>query len=137
MSPRLRRFVLPVAVIVAIGVAASVAVMAGLFEPSVVEASARAPLTPDQMKALVERGRYLTRMADCAACHTADGGAPFAGGRPFPMPFGTLYASNITPDPETGIGKWSMVRRNSSICSHGDHPLIAFGPCSKSQSKSH
>ena len=107
MSPRLRRFVLPVAVIVAIGVAASVAVMAGLFETSVVAASARAPLTPDQMKALVERGRYLTRMADCAACHTAEGGAPFASGRPFPMPFGTLYASNITPDPETGIGRWT------------------------------
>jgi mono/diheme cytochrome c family protein len=107
MSPRLRRFLLPVAVVVAIGAAAALAVMAGLFEPSVVEASARTPLKADEMKALVERGRYLTRTADCAACHTAEGGAPFAGGQPFPMPFGTLYATNITPDPETGIGRWS------------------------------
>lgn len=106
-SPRLRRFALVAAVVVGIGVVAALAVMAGLFEPSVVDASARSPLTPDQMKALVERGRYLTRAADCAACHTADDGAPLAGGRPFPMPFGTLYATNITPDPETGIGRWS------------------------------
>ena len=107
MSPRLRRFALAAAIVIAIGAAGALAVMAGLFEPSVVEASARTPLKADEMKALVERGRYLARMADCAACHTAEGGASFAGGRPFPMPFGTLYATNITPDPETGIGRWS------------------------------
>lgn len=107
MSPRLRRFAFAVAVVIGIGAAGAIAVMAGLFEPSVVEASARTPLRADEMKALVDRGRYLTRMADCAACHTAEGGAPFAGGQPFPMPFGTLYATNITPDPETGIGRWS------------------------------
>lgn len=53
------------------------------------------------------RGEYITRMADCEACHTAMGGAPFAGGRPFVLPFGTIYAPNITPDRETGIGKWT------------------------------
>jgi mono/diheme cytochrome c family protein len=53
------------------------------------------------------RGEYITRMADCEACHTAKGGAPFAGGRPFVLPFGTIYTPNITPDPETGIGKWT------------------------------
>lgn len=53
------------------------------------------------------RGKYLTEAADCEACHTAKGGPPFAGGRPFVLPFGTLYTPNITPDPETGIGKWS------------------------------
>ena len=46
-------------------------------------------------------------MADCAACHTANGGAPFAGGRAFVLPFGTIYTPNLTPDPETGIGKWT------------------------------
>ena len=55
----------------------------------------------------VARGKYLTDAADCAACHTAKGGAPFAGGRPFKLPFGTLYTSNITPDRETGIGNWT------------------------------
>jgi mono/diheme cytochrome c family protein len=106
-SPFVRRLALAAAVVVGIGAVGALAVMAGLFEPSVVEASARTPLTPDQMKALVERGRYLARAADCTACHTAEGGAPLAGGRAFPMPFGTLYATNITPDPETGIGRWS------------------------------
>ena len=52
----------------------------------------------------VERGRYLAVLGDCAACHTAPGGAPFAGGVALQTPFGTLVAPNITPDPDTGIG---------------------------------
>lgn len=55
----------------------------------------------------VERGKYLTRAADCEACHTAEDGEPFAGGRAFVLPFGTLYSTNITPDQETGIGHYS------------------------------
>jgi mono/diheme cytochrome c family protein len=55
----------------------------------------------------VARGRYLTDAADCQACHTREGGAPFAGGRAFKTQFGTLYSSNITQDRETGIGAWS------------------------------
>jgi len=55
----------------------------------------------------LERGRYLVAAGDCAACHTADGGAPFAGGRAIPTPFGTIYSTNITPDKDTGIGRWS------------------------------
>jgi mono/diheme cytochrome c family protein len=53
------------------------------------------------------RGEYLTRAADCFACHTAPGGKPLAGGLAFKLPFGTLYSPNITPDRETGIGAWS------------------------------
>lgn len=56
---------------------------------------------------LVERGEYLTRAADCMVCHTAKDGVPFAGGRAFVLPFGTLYSTNITPDAETGIGNYS------------------------------
>ncbi len=57
---------------------------------------------------LVARGEYLTRGADCAACHTAPGGEPFSGGLAFKLPMiGMLYSTNITPDPETGIGAWS------------------------------
>jgi mono/diheme cytochrome c family protein len=55
----------------------------------------------------VARGQYLARAADCAACHTAAGGAPMAGGVPLESPFGTMYGSNITPDPQHGIGRWS------------------------------
>ncbi len=55
----------------------------------------------------IERGRYLVAAGDCAACHTAEGGQPFAGGRAVPTPFGTIYSTNITPDKETGIGAWT------------------------------
>ena len=56
---------------------------------------------------LIDRGRYLIRAADCEACHTAIGGQPFAGGRAFVLPFGTMYSTNITPDKDTGIGQYA------------------------------
>lgn len=56
---------------------------------------------------LIQRGEYLTRAADCVACHTKEGGQPFAGGRPFVLPFGTMYSTNITPDKKTGIGEYT------------------------------
>ncbi|GAC1389633.1 MAG: cytochrome c [Variovorax sp.] len=59
--------------------------------------------TPDQ----VERGRYLALAGNCAGCHTARGGAPYAGGLGIETPFGTVYASNLTPDHRAGIGDWS------------------------------
>jgi mono/diheme cytochrome c family protein len=52
----------------------------------------------------IERGRYLAVLGDCAGCHTASRGAPFAGGVALQTPFGTLVAPNITSDPDTGIG---------------------------------
>ena len=55
----------------------------------------------------ISRGRYLVRAGDCVACHTAEGGQPFAGGRAVPTPFGTIYSNNITPDPDTGLGRWT------------------------------
>ena len=56
---------------------------------------------------LIERGRYLAVLGDCAACHTAPGGQPYAGGLALQTPFGKLVAPNITPDRETGIGNWT------------------------------
>jgi mono/diheme cytochrome c family protein len=55
----------------------------------------------------IERGRYLAVLADCAPCHTAPGGQPFAGGLVLQTPFGNLATPNITPDRETGIGNWT------------------------------
>jgi mono/diheme cytochrome c family protein len=52
-------------------------------------------------------GEYLVRAGNCYSCHTLPDGTPYAGGRAIPTPFGTLYSSNITPDPETGIGQWT------------------------------
>ena len=55
----------------------------------------------------IERGRYLAVLGDCAGCHTAPGGQPFAGGLALQTPFGTIGTPNITPDNETGIGNWT------------------------------
>lgn len=56
---------------------------------------------------IIARGQYLADAADCLACHTAEGGEAFAGGRAFHTDFGTIYAPNISPDTQTGIGTWS------------------------------
>ncbi len=68
------------------------------------------PNTPAAFNATpaqVERGRYLALAGNCAGCHTALGGAPYAGGVGIETPFGTVFASNLTPDPNAGIGDWS------------------------------
>lgn len=57
--------------------------------------------------ATLERGAYLARVGNCLTCHTARGGAPGAGGLGVPTEFGTVYSSNLTPDAETGIGRWN------------------------------
>ena len=62
---------------------------------------------PEGAADLVSRGAYLADVAHCTACHTDGNGPQFAGGLPFKTPFGTLYATNITPDQTTGIGSWS------------------------------
>lgn len=74
---------------------------------SVPEASAQSPAGSKDKASIVARGEYLAQAGDCVACHTAPEGKLFAGGRAMPTPFGTLYTSNITPDPETGVGKWT------------------------------
>ncbi|MBT9386093.1 cytochrome c [Pseudooceanicola sp. CBS1P-1] len=56
---------------------------------------------------LVQKGAYVARLGDCMACHTAPGGKPYAGGLPIKSDLGTIYATNITPDPDAGIGKYS------------------------------
>jgi mono/diheme cytochrome c family protein len=56
---------------------------------------------------IVKRGEYLAKAADCMVCHTAPGGEGYAGGLAFPLPFGTLYSTNITADRNAGIGNYS------------------------------
>ena len=63
-----------------------------------------APVAADEDA--VARGEYLVRAGGCFSCHTAVGGRELAGGRALATPFGTFYSPNITPDPETGIGRW-------------------------------
>lgn len=59
--------------------------------------------------ALIQKGEYLAKMGDCISCHTntTENKASYSGTLPINTPFGTFYTPNITPDPETGIGKWS------------------------------
>ena len=57
--------------------------------------------------ATIDEGRRLAALGACAVCHTAPGGAAYAGGLALETPFGTVISTNITPDPETGIGAWS------------------------------
>ncbi len=81
--------------------------------PSVTASAVTAAGTPtpaanDPQAQLVKQGEYLARVADCAACHTAPKGQPFAGGLPIASPIGTIYSTNITPDKDTGIGNYSL-----------------------------
>jgi mono/diheme cytochrome c family protein len=55
---------------------------------------------------IVTRGEYLAHAADCAACHMGAGGK-LSGGRAFTTPFGTIHASNITPDRAQGVGDYT------------------------------
>ena len=81
---------------------------------AVCAACAADPVAPDAVPArssfdpaLIAKGAQLAAIGNCQACHTAEGGRSFAGGRPIETPFGTFYGTNITPDPDTGIGRWS------------------------------
>jgi alcohol dehydrogenase (quinone), cytochrome c subunit len=54
------------------------------------------------------QGEYLARAGDCVACHSIPGGKAFAGGLKMGSPLGNIYSTNITPDPDTGIGNYSL-----------------------------
>jgi nicotinate dehydrogenase subunit B len=95
--------------------------------------SAIAPVAltaPVYSEATIERGRVLAALGDCAVCHTAPGGAPNAGGRAMATPFGTLYTTNLTPDAETGLGRWSFSAfqraMREGISRDGHHLYPAF-----------
>lgn len=56
----------------------------------------------------IDRGEVIAGLGNCQTCHTTDPDQPYAGGLAMPTPFGTIHSTNITPDPETGIGQWSQ-----------------------------
>ena len=91
------------------------------------EASTDGPSTEAER---IERGRYLAIAGNCASCHTARDGAFLAGGLRFETPFGTLYSTNITPDPDTGIGRWSeadfLASLRHGVRPDGEHLYPAF-----------
>lgn len=70
-------------------------------------AVASAASAADPLPELIAYGKALVEAGDCAGCHTADPAKPFAGGKRIDTPFGAIYAPNLTPDRDTGIGAWS------------------------------
>jgi mono/diheme cytochrome c family protein len=78
----------------------------------------------------IVRGAQLAAIGNCITCHTKEDGPPYAGGRPIATPFGTIYATNITPDPSTGIGGWSeaaFIRAmREGVSRDGHHLYPAF-----------
>ena len=98
------------------------------WRPAIAAIEPPAPQSFDP--SLVKRGRELAAIGNCSDCHTVRDGASLVGGLPVPTPFGTIYSSNITPDPETGIGRWSeeAFRRamRSGINRDGQHLYPTF-----------
>ena len=91
-------------VVAALVVAGAAAAVALVWRPAI---TAIDPPPPQSFEpALVKRGRELAALGNCNDCHTVRGGKNFAGGLPVPTPFGAIFSTNITPDPETGIGRW-------------------------------
>ena len=82
-----------------------VALLLSTWRPALSPIEPPAPESFDA--ALVRRGAQLAAVGNCAGCHTAPGGLPYAGGVPLETPFGMVHGTNTTPDAETGIGRWS------------------------------
>ncbi len=89
----------------AIAAAIAIALTWWVWRPGLAPLAADASLDFDARN--IAKGAELTTLGNCSDCHTMAGGASYAGGRPVETPFGTVYASNLTPDRETGIGAWS------------------------------
>jgi mono/diheme cytochrome c family protein len=64
---------------------------------------------------LIERGAYLARLGDCAACHSIAGQPEYSGGLKMHLPIGSIYSSNITPDPQYGIGQYSLTEFDRAL----------------------
>src|SRR5271166_646302 len=92
-------------VVAALVISGAALAIALIWRPAIAAVDPPPPQSFDS--ALVKRGRELAAIGNCNDCHTVRGARNFAGGLPVPTPFGTIFSTNITPDPETGIGQWS------------------------------
>ncbi|ORN03013.1 cytochrome c [Pantoea septica] len=92
------------------------------------EANAGAAAQPE----LIQRGEYVARLSDCVACHSTPENAPFSGGLAMATPVGKIYTTNITPDRESGIGRYSLadfdraVRQGIAQDGHRLYPAMPF-----------
>lgn len=76
--------------------------------PATEPASQTLEPTLEDADSIIERGKYVAQLGDCIACHTDKKGAEMAGGLELKTPMGTIYSSNITPDQDTGIGRYTF-----------------------------
>ncbi len=77
--------------------------------------AAQAAVASESQEAVLARGKYLATAGNCGACHTTPGGHAFSGGLEFDTPFGKIYSTNITPDTQTGIGKWTIAQFQQAL----------------------
>ena len=82
-------------------------ILTGLALAGLALCSAVASRAAEPSPELIAYGKALVEAGDCAGCHTADPARPFAGGKRIDTPFGAIYAPNLTPDRDTGIGAWT------------------------------
>jgi nicotinate dehydrogenase subunit B len=99
-----RKSVVAKAAALSAGVISLVAALLG-WRPAIAPVNVSAAVFNAQT---IERGRVLSALGNCAACHTEPSGAPYAGGRVMATPFGKIVSTNLTPDAQTGIGQWSF-----------------------------
>jgi len=89
-------------------VLAALAVLTGFAGCASHERLEPLPQSPSFPRELIAKGAELAHLGNCLGCHTEEGGKAYAGGTPIKTPFGTIHGTNITPDAETGIGRWSQ-----------------------------
>lgn len=91
-----------------------------------------APPAASQDADIVKQGAYISKLGDCVACHTKEGGKPMAGGLELKTPFGKLYSTNITPDKKTGIGSYTFaqfdraMRQGVAADGHNLYPAMPY-----------
>jgi mono/diheme cytochrome c family protein len=104
------------------------ALVAITWRPAIAESTAPHQFPVQQIR----HGEQLAAIGSCASCHTPDQARPFAGGLPLATPFGTVYSTNITPDNDTGIGRWPLdafkraMRRGISRDGHHLYPAFPY-----------
>ena len=94
--------------IIAVVVVAVLLIVGGIWAPTTLNTPADQQVITQNTPNGMSRGAYVARLSDCTACHTTDANKPFAGGLGMPLPMGTLYSTNITPDKTYGIGDYSL-----------------------------
>jgi mono/diheme cytochrome c family protein len=123
--PTFKRIVLGLAVVLLLG---------ALGFSALAWRSAIAPINPPSGSSfdpnLIAKGEVLAGAGYCAVCHTRPGGQPLSGGYALRTPFGTVYSTNITPDPDTGLGRWSLAAftraMHEGVSRDGSHLFPAF-----------